>query len=30
MNHAIMDLFFQQVVGFVGTWNATTQAPGAE
>ncbi len=28
MNHAITDPFFQQVVGFIGTWNATTQAPG--
>src|SRR6476659_4211138 len=28
VNHAITDPFFQQVVGFVGTWNATTQAPG--
>jgi D-alanyl-D-alanine carboxypeptidase len=28
MNHAITDPFFQRVVGFVGTWNATTQAPG--
>ncbi len=28
MNRAITDPFFQQVVGFIGTWNATTQAPG--
>jgi serine-type D-Ala-D-Ala carboxypeptidase (penicillin-binding protein 5/6) len=28
MNHAITDPFFRQVVGFIGTWNATTQAPG--
>jgi len=28
MNHAIDDPFFREVVGFIGTWNATTQAPG--
>jgi D-alanyl-D-alanine carboxypeptidase len=28
MNHAITDPFFKQVTGFIGTWNATTQAPG--
>jgi D-alanyl-D-alanine carboxypeptidase len=28
MNDSIDDQLFQQIVGFIGTWNATTQAPG--
>jgi D-alanyl-D-alanine carboxypeptidase len=27
IEHAIQDPYFQEVVGFVGTWNATTQGP---
>jgi len=27
IEHAIQDPYFQEVVGFIGTWNATTQGP---